>query len=132
MADFESYKRRFGGFGDLFNATELARAKSPQADPELAALPPEQLVELNRYAQGGDVPATALLAAPYEAIKGVEQGTGIPVLTGASKVMNTLGVPVAPPKGNTSKASLGNVTASLKGAGQGLTEALLSAFRGRS
>ena len=121
MPDPRSIIDRYGGdYGALFNATEAARARMPDADPEIASLSPEQLVELNRYAQSADVPATALLAAPYEALKGIEQHTGLPALTGPGKALRALGAPVALPNAHTSPARLQNVTASLRGAGAGL------------
>src|SRR3990172_7845628 len=95
-----------GNYGELFNKTEEARAGKPS--PELAGLPPEKLVELNRMAQSADVPATALLSVPYEGLKGIQQKTGIPALSWAGGLANKVGIPVALPKGNTSQASLGN------------------------
>lgn len=124
--DPHGFLEKYGGdFGELFNATEAARAGSQGADPDMLGLSPEQLVELNRYAQSGDVPITAALAAPYEALKGAEQATGLPVLSGPSRALRGLGLPVSVPDESTSPASLGNVQASLRGAG----ERLLRGFR---
>jgi len=94
--------------GEAFTLSEIARREQGN-NPES--------VQLNRFAQSYDTPATALLAAPYEGMKWAEQKTGIPVLTGAAKLTNALGIPTAPPRaGSTSDASLGNATASIKGA----------------
>lgn len=123
--DPQSFLKKYGGdAGALFNATEVARAGKPGADPDMLALAPDDLVALNRFAQSADVPATALLAAPYEGLKLAEQKTGIPVLSGASRVANAVGIPVSAPDATTSPASGKNVLASLRGAGSAFLRGL--------
>ncbi len=106
-------------WGDLFNATESARGARPSGP--FANMDPAELVRLNRYAQGGDVPATALLSAPYEGLKYVEQQTGIPALTLPGTLLNKIGVPVALPNERTSPASWENIEPSLSGAWDRIT-----------
>ena len=115
---YRKLRERAGDAGEAYNMTEYARAGKDV--PELAGISPETLTQVNRYAQSADTPATALLAAPYEVLKGVEQRTGVPALSGPGALLNKLGVPVALPGPRTSKASVGNVTASLQGALRGL------------
>ncbi len=111
-----------GGVGEAFNKTEYARAG--QDIPGISSLSPEILTQLNRYAQGADSPVTGLLAAPYEGLKAAEQSTGVPVLSGLSKALNSICIPVSAPDETTSDASLGNVTASLGGSFRGLRDIL--------
>ena len=119
---YEQLLARTGSSGEAFNATEYARAG--QKVPGLESLSLEELTQLNRYAQSADSPATALLAAPYEGLKGLEQQTGIPALSGPGRLMQKMGVPVALPNKTTSPASMGNVKASMSGA----LRALLQGF----
>src|SRR3990167_300280 len=122
MADTlaELYKRLLaqqgGDTGEAFTRTELGRQDKA---PELAGLDPETLVALNRYAQSYDTPATSLAAVPYEALKGIEQTTGIPALAAPGNLLNKMGVPVSLPNSTTSPASMQNVGASLQGGGAG-------------
>lgn len=120
MADLdELYAELKGGGdeGDAFTQSELLR-QGKGSNERLNALPQSDKVQLNRYAQSYDTPLTALLAAPYEGLKYVEQRTGVPVLSGLAGVMNKVGAaPVAPPRaGSTSPASVDNVVASIRGA----------------
>jgi len=120
-----------GDYGEAFNDTEAARAGQPSS---ISGLSPEELVQLNRMAQSADSPITALLAGPYEAMKGVEQSTSgmLPLLSGPGQAMNSVGIPVAlPNKANTSPASLGNVTASFQGAGKRASALLQGLLGGR-
>lgn len=117
-----------GDYGEAFNQTEMARQGRP---PQMMqGLDPATTVEVNRMAQSADTPATALLAAPYEALKMGEQKTGIPMLSGPAKAMSRMGVPVAAPTGNTSPARLGNILASIRGAGFRGSKLLEALFKG--
>jgi len=98
-----------GDAGEAFNRTEEMRTKGGGG------------VEVNRIAQGADVPATAALSVPYELLKALEQKTGLPALSGPGRLLKRAGVPVALPNERTSPASAGNVLASLYGAYRGLS-----------
>ena len=127
---YQELKSRSGGdAGDAFTESELIRQGRGTRGLDV---PEEQMVPLNRYAQSYDTPLTALLSVPYEGMKYAEQKTGIPVLTGAAKAANALGVPVAPPRAEgaakTSKASGANAMASMKGALARLKDMLTPAY----
>ena len=118
---YNQVRERSGGdTGDAFSETELIRQRRPQRSVGLD-IPEEQMVPLNRYAQSYDTPLTGLGAGLYEGLKYGQQESGIPMLTGAAKLANAVGIPLAPPRTGrtgvaTSPASKANVIASMKGA----------------
>lgn len=102
-----------GDPGEAYNRASAARGTG--ADPEAVAL--------ERYSQAYDRPELGLAALPYEALKSVEMGTGVPAL---SKTIDVFGLPQGwKPGRGTSMPSMTNVTNAWQGAGRRFLDELL-------
>jgi hypothetical protein len=140
------YKSPLSVYKDLLNFSGRNKGRSDLFSQYMREGGDPKGVEVARASRGYEQPITALMAQPYESLKGLEQQTGLPAISWIAKAMQaspafrdafaSVTGSVQPESfvvnEHTSPASQGNVNSTYKGAASRLLDEIVRAYPRRS